>query len=66
MATHSAWEQLIACAQMRLELTFLAVTAPGSDDRVPEERRVLSWYGRGVPLGSVGYREASTKASQYA
>jgi hypothetical protein len=27
---------------------------------------VLSWHGRGVPLGSVGYREASTKASLYA
>jgi hypothetical protein len=27
---------------------------------------VLSWHGRGVPLGSVGYREASTKANRYA
>ena len=25
-----------------------------------------AWRGRAVPLGSVGYREASTKASLYA
>ena len=39
MATHSAWEQLIACAQMRQSnLHFWPSRPPGSDDRVPEER----------------------------